>query len=786
MDIYDTWTEFTDRHQKNSERATMNKNPQFHVVLDIDGTTPPITVASGSEDDYLNNVSRRCKKMADFRKNYRRPDGPKQTVSEVCKEKVKSCCPCDKVSQKKCLTKRFPVWRIMRKYNWKLDLPSDIVAGLTVGVMQLPQGMAYALLAELPPVVGLYMAFFPVLMYFLLGTSRHISMGTVALCSLLTGSVISRFYDPALASIVLGNTTVEDVASNMTSSITDDPIKIELPEEVKINIAVSLTLIVGLVQLAMGFFRMGFITTYMSDPMVGGFTTGAAVHVATSQVKYALGLKIPRSDGTFQIIKTYALIFKHLHETNIPTLIVSLICMAILYTVKVQVNQRFKHKLRFPIPVELFVVIAGTLASHYMKFSENYKMKIVGHIPAGLPEPRIPSMPAVGVYSADGIIIAVVAFSQCVGLAALMAKKHGYSFDSNQELIAYGAGNLFGSFFSCYPYAASVSRSSVQDSAGGKTQLASVVSAILVVIVIVSIGPLFESLPNCVLASIILVALRSLFLQFLELPKIYKTSVYDFLIWVVTFLAVVVLHVDYGILLGMLFSFFTVVLRTQRANVENLQKINEVHVYENSSRYSQTQSVSGVKVVGFASPLYYANAALFAKQVYLLTGITPERRRKQLKKMAANGEVPFEPLTTRNSTLTLVHEPKELGSTLSLDYYDVVQPMPDGNTSPASPNGINGLTGPTSVRYIVLDFSRISFIDTVGAKAISQLVEEYESVKVNVVLSSVNDEVWRVLDVTGFLKNNEDKIFVTVDDAINAQLLENQLSSLSMGKLNHM
>ncbi|XP_045204648.2 sulfate transporter-like [Mercenaria mercenaria] len=744
------------RRAKNELRLGTTHDPKYTLVLDHDCTTPPVTVITGTERECEDVIKNSVKKTADFRSFYRRPEEPSPSVPEAIKEQVQNLCPCDKRSQKKCLTKRFPVWRIMRKYKWRTDLPSDIVSGLTVGIMQLPQGMAYALLAELPPVVGLYMAFFPVLIYFIFGTSKHISMGTVALCSLLTGSVISRFYNPTFASTVLGTNLTNSLSDAERNISTDpsDPIEVELPNHVKFDIAASVCLLVGFVQLFMGIFRMGFITTYMSDPMIGGFTTGAAVHVGTSQVKYVFGLHIPRSDGVFQIIKTYVLIFHHIAETNVPTLIMSLVCMVIIYIIKVQINQRFKAKLKFPVPVELIVVVAGTMTSYFLNFSENYGMKIVGEIPRGLPKPSIPSLPSTSVYTADVFIIAIVAFSQCVGLAALMAKKHGYSYDANQELIAYGAGNIFGSFFSCYPYAASVSRSSVQESAGGKTQLASVFSATLVLIVIVSIGPLFQTLPNCVLASIITVALRSLFLQFLDLPRIYRTSVYDFLIWIVTFLAVVVLHVDYGILLGMLFSFFTVVIRSQRTKADNLEKLEAVQLYQDSSKFIQTGSVSGVRIIGYNSPLYYANGSLFVKQVYTLTGVIPEKKKRQAKRQLKAERIR---MSQKNSTAALLPNMMSTDDS-SMDRSDLIRQT----------IACASLMEDNLLHHIVLDLSGVSFIDSVGAKVLKQLVEDYQSVDVEVLFSNINDEVWRVMEATEFLKSYEERMYLTTDDAVDA------------------
>ncbi|KAJ8298147.1 hypothetical protein KUTeg_024678 [Tegillarca granosa] len=476
-----------------------------------------------------------------FRSEYRQPDPEPLTPKEKCKKVLKAIS--NKCS-KKSLTRLFPIPRIYSKYRIKTDLPNDAIAGFTVGIMQLPQGMAYAMLADLPPVVGLYMSFFPVLIYFLLGTSRQISMGTVAVVSLMIGSIVSKIglptdvptSDENLTSTTMALTTFN--TSSYDNSSSTPVLKSHSLSDLdlqKIAMASTMCLMVGLVQVLFGACRLGFVTTYMSEPLVSGFTTGAAVHVFTSQVKYIFGLNIPRYPNLLQIVYTYKAIITNLHLTNLPTLLTSAICIIILYLVKVHVNYRFKDKMKIPIPIELIVVVAATVLSHFFTFNKSHGIKVVGTIPAGLPSFKVPSLAGSSDYFSDAVIIGIVAFAQSVSLAALMAKKHKYKIDASQEFIAYGVGNIFGSFFSCYPFAASVSRSSVQDSAGGKSQIASLFSATLVLIVILVIGPLFESLPNCVLASIIVVALRSMFYQFFELRELWKISVYDFLIWIVTF-----------------------------------------------------------------------------------------------------------------------------------------------------------------------------------------------------------------------------------------------------------
>ncbi|XP_060582830.1 prestin-like isoform X2 [Ruditapes philippinarum] len=715
-----------------------------------------------------------CRKLSDFREQFR-----KLEKDETAK---KPCCVCDKQSAKARLNRLVPMIRIMKKYNWKTDFIADMICGLTVGIMQLPQGMAYAMLAEMPPVVGLYMSFFPVLIYFIFGSSKHISMGTVAVVSLLTGSVVAKFYVDDNG----GNKNTLPGNSSLIGNGTSDPFEDSnsepfLPVSTKLGIVMTISLLVGFTQIIMGVLRLGFVTTYMSDPLIAGFTTGTAVHVGTSQVKYILGLKIPRTDGLFQVVKTYKFIFERITHTNVATLIVSLICIVILYLVKVQINQRFKAKLKIPVPIELFVVIIGTVTSYFSHFHENYHIKVVGNVPAGLPEPALPSFEGVDKYIADIPIIAIISFAQSVSLAAMMAKKNKYAIDANQELIAYGAGNVFGSFFSCYPYAASVSRSSVQDSAGGKSQIASLFSASMVLIVILWLGPLFESLPNCVLSAIIVVALRSLILQVLELPKIWRTSKYDFYIWVVTCLSATLLHVDYGLMIGLVFSFFTVVLRTQMARPTRLGKITDQNVYKDPKKYLKTSQLTNeIKVIGYNYPIYFANGDLFVREVYRLATIKPEVLRKQIRRASQMSE------SLGRSTTSMSTMGTDMGSNNTIVKMQRQDSIASTNGQLPEIYDINPFEFEIPVTHIIIDFSAVSFVDSVGCKVIKTLIQDYENVHVRVYLTNISDEIWNVFEATEIIPARKDIMFVSLDDAIEAartdskpDIRENGLSKIS-------
>lgn len=768
------------------------------------GDIPPNQL-SNPEKKYSGNDEVTPYHTSAFRKEYRKEE-PVLTFPEKCKKTAGNLVKCS--NKRKCIEKVLPFLRIYRKYKIRTDLPNDVIAGFTVGIMQLPQGMAYAMLADMPPVVGLYMAFFPVLIYFFFGTSRHISMGTVAVVSLMTGSVVSSIASPKSTSfsptgLPTNNTYLGDL--NDTTNLNDTLLTTTFVPTIestvdnltmqKLALASSMCFLVGVVQVLFGVCRLGLVTTYMSDPLVSGFTTGAAVHVFTSQVKYVFGLKIPRFPNLFQIIYTYKAIFENLAKTNYVTVIISAICMVILYIVKVHINQRFKHKLKIPVPIELLVVVAGTLLSYFFNFKTEYDVKIVGKIPAGLPEPQIPNLKSAFENISDAIIIAVVAFAQSVSLAALMAKKHNYTMDSNQELIAYGAGNIFGSFFSCYPFAASVSRSSVQDSAGGRTQVTSLFSASLVLVVILLIGPLFESLPNCVLSSIIMVALRSMFLQVLELKNLWKISKYDCIIWVVTFLAVVILYVDLGLWVGLIFSFLTVVVRTQCAKAVSLQKIPDMEMFADDKKYLKTQSQLGIRVIGFNSPLYYANGDMFVKQVFQIVGLKPERARKQIKRLGSILEFrrvsqntlfcgsyshvdPQPPMTSSGSGSEHISVSMTISNGSSGDMSQRSSTT-DLQSNGSSIRSRNGSVKPGNkdfgyVHHVIIDCSSMCFIDSVGSKVLKQVIEEYKSVGTTVFLAAVRDEVWQVLEATGFTDKYDSQIYLSVHDAVLAATVEGE------------
>ncbi|CAF0756722.1 unnamed protein product [Didymodactylos carnosus] len=489
----------------------------------------------------------------------------------------------------------FPFLSWIRRYErgW---LPADILCGLTIAIMQIPQGMAYALLANLPAVLG-----------------------AIAVVSLMTGNVIDRLssvHHPIVANEIYKNNTLPIL-------ITNDP-------SYAITIGTTLALAVGIIQLILSICRLGFVTAFLSDAFISGYTTGTAVLVFTSQISDIFGLTIKRYVGPLNILYTYIDIFKNLKNANPTTVIISLCSITLLVLVKEFIEPFYKRQLekirmfrhlQIPIPIELIVIICGTVVSHIAELNSKYHVKIVQKVDSGFPSPRAPSIMLLPEVIKDAVVISIVSFAICISLATTYAKRFKYVVDGNQELLAYGLCSVVSSFFSCFPSSASLSRTSVYVKAGGKTQLASLIACFFLLMIILKIGPLFQPLPKACLASIIVVALKNLFLQAKDIWKIGRITKLESIVWILTFLSTVILDIDLGLIIGVAVSLVIVILRQFRPRTTILGQFNRSEVYKNAKRYSNVHELSNIKIFRFESCITYFNADYFRSRLLHTAGI---------------------------------------------------------------------------------------------------------------------------------------------------------------------
>ncbi|CAJ0582207.1 unnamed protein product, partial [Mesorhabditis spiculigera] len=491
-----------------------------------------------------------------------------------------------------------PILYWLPRYKWKEWIHGDVIAGLTVGIMHVPQGMAYASLASVPPVVGMYSSFFTSFVYMFFGTARHISIGVFAVASMMVGACRLRFV-PHL-----------DEFGNRINGSETGPFGDLGPVELTSTLALA----VGIAQLAMGIFRLGFLTTYLSDPLVSGFTTGSAAHVFMSQLNKVFGVKLPRHEGIGMLVFMMRDIVLSLGKTNLVVLGVSVFGLVFLHLGREYVNPRVKKVSKIPVPLELILVIIGVIVSWSLGLADNYDVKIVNKIPRGFPPPKLPRFDIVPALMKDAIPTAIVCYMFVVSMGKLFAKKHKYTIDSTQEFIATGLMSTLSSFFPVYPVGASLSRSAVCEMSGAHTMLYVVFSSSLLLTVILFLGPFLEPLPMCILACIVIISLKSLFEQAKILPYLWKVSRLDFAVWLVSCLATVFTDVTTGLIISIVFTLLTVVFREQWPRDETSQALLETGKQEDTPE-TLGQVPDDIAVYRFECPLHFVNVVRFTDKL---------------------------------------------------------------------------------------------------------------------------------------------------------------------------
>ncbi|HAF77270.1 MAG TPA: sodium-independent anion transporter [Maribacter sp.] len=507
----------------------------------------------------------------------------------------------------------FPFLDWISSYK-KTDFVKDLLAGITVGIVLVPQGMAYAMIAGLPPVHGLYASLFPVLVYALLGTSRKIAVGPVAMDSLLVA-------------VGLGTLAITGV-------------------ENYIKMVVVLALMVGVIQFLLGVLRMGFLVNFLSKPVISGFTSAAAIIIVFSQMKHLLGISVV---GSNRIYKTVINIFYKLGEINYVDFSIGLVGIALLLGFK---------KWAKNIPGILIIVVLGIVAVYFFQL-ETYGIKLVGNVPSGLPSFIMPTLNIEDVkqLAPIAIALALVGYLEAISIGKAIEDKTGEdTIKANQELIALGSSNIVGSFFQGYPVTASFSRSAISFDAGTKTNLSAIFSVILVVLTLLFLTPLFKFLPNAILASIIMVSVVKL-IDIKYFKYLWSNRKDEFFVMLVTFLITLFIGITQGILIGVLCSLLLMVYRTSKPHFVEIGNIGNSDYYKNVIRFADEVVVrNDLLIVRFDSQLYFGNSAYFKKQ--LLKHI--KAKGPALKGIILNAEsINYIDATAADMLTKLIHDIRE-------------------------------------------------------------------------------------------------------------------------------
>ncbi|MGM0557820.1 MAG: SulP family inorganic anion transporter [Myxococcota bacterium] len=451
----------------------------------------------------------------------------------------------------------------LREYDQE-KFRGDLFAGLTVGVMLIPQSMAYALLAGMPAIYGLYASLVPLFVYPLLGTSRHLAVGLVALDMLIVAAGVG-----ALASMGTDH---------------------------YIELAILLAVMTGVIEIAMGVFRLGFMVNFLSRPVIAGFMTAAPLIIASSQIGNLLGLELVQAQHFYVLLYDAALKIQDVHFLTVG---IGFGSMAILYGL-----QEWKPE----IPASLVIVLMGVGGSWALDL-QAMGVDVVGDIPAGLPSLMLPtvSFESIRELLPTAVTLALVQFMSIMSLGKVFAAKHGYSVHANKELIAIGTSNLLGSFLRSIPISGSFSRSAVNETAGAKTPIANVVAAVLIVLTLLFLTPIFYYLPIPVLAAIIIVATIGM-VDIPEIQFLLKTKRSDGIVAVITLFATLFIGIQEGILLGIGGSILVILYNLSRPNVAELGHVPGTTEFRDVARNPDAQSIEGIYIVRIDASFTFANA----------------------------------------------------------------------------------------------------------------------------------------------------------------------------------
>lgn len=676
-------------------------------------------------------------------------EDPGKNWKTILSNQLKKHCMCTAEKTKSKTLSFVPILWWLPRYQCRNWILGDTMSGLIVGILLVPQSIAYSLLAGQDPIYGLYTSFFASIIYAILGSSRHISVGIFGVLCLLVGQVVDR--ELAIAGYLTESSNIGISNFSWNSSVETQCDK----SCYAITVAATVTFTAGVYQVLMGLLQVGFVSVYLSDSLLSGFATGASLTILTSQVKYLLGLKIPRPQGWFILFKTWYNLFINLGKTNICDLITSLVCLGLLIPTK-EINNRFKAKLKAPIPFELFVVIIATIASHFGQFNMKYDSDVAGDIPTGFLPPQLPSWSLIPNVALDAFSIAIVGFAITVSLSEMFAKKHGYTVDANQEMYAIGFCNILPSFFRCFTTSAALTKTLVKESTGCQTQVSGLVSGLVLLMVLLVIAPLFYSLQKCVLAVIIVVNLRGALQKFTNFPKMWHSNRIDASIWLITMATSALVNTEFGLLVGVLVSAYCVLGRTQRAEVIELGRAGDREHYEDLSSYQGLQTHPRVSVFKYLAPIYYANHSLFKKSLYKSVGVNPMKEKTKRIKFNTNKEqeevAGNSNRKSREKEDTCKEKDVEAAATVTL--------MPDKKSS-------------LSFQGLVIDCSAILFLDTAGLNALKEVHKDYGELGIRVILAQCNTSVLDTLKRGGYYSDGkgsntgENKmVFFTIPDAV--------------------
>lgn len=466
----------------------------------------------------------------------------------------------------------FPLFQRLKTYNFK-DLFKDASVGLSIAVLLIPQGLAYALLAGLPAIYGLYSAIVPVLIYALFGTSRYLAVGPVAISSILVFQGVSMIAEPFS------------------------------PEY--LQLVITCGFYVGVLQLLLGVLKVGSLVNFIANPVIKGFIAAASLIIVVSQLKSVFGLSLERGPS---ILHNLGAVIQNIGKTNLAALGVFVGSVGMMYLLK-RINKK--------IPRAFITVVLAILSAKYLQL-DTLGVSILGSVGEGLPKLSLPTL-KVSTFQAllpTILTLTVVNLVECISIGkALEDKTH--IIRPNQEFIALGLSKIGGALTSSFPTSGSFSRSAVSKDVTARSQISGVIAALIVLLTLLVLTPLIYYLPKPTLAAIIIVSVLKLF-DLTTFKHLYQTHRRDFVVMVVTFIVSLLVSIEIGILTGVIISLILVLQQSSKPNVSILGNVPGTTNYRNVSVLENLEEYDGSLIVRLEDQLFFGNNEYFDEQIRAL------------------------------------------------------------------------------------------------------------------------------------------------------------------------
>ena len=532
----------------------------------------------------------------------------------------------------------FPFVHWLNSYS-RGDFRGDLLAGVTVAVVLIPQAMAYAMLAGLPPVYGLYAGAITPLIAALWGSLRQLATGPIAIMSLLVLTTLTPLAEPG--------------------------------SEEFIRLALLLSLLVGLVYLLVGIFHFGQVMTFISHSAVKGFTAAAALIIISTQIPGFLGITVSRHEFVLPMVVEIARELTHFHW---PTTVIGVASFALIYGLR-----RYRPQL----PAGLLALVISSGLVYFFELHES-GIAIIGQIPSGLPALQFPHLEfrTVSTLIGPAVVIAMVSFAETYSVGKAISAETKQKVDINQEFVGQGLANIVGSFFQCYPVSGSFSRSAINFSAGAKTGISSVIASLLVILALLFLTPLLTFIPKAALAALVISAVLLLFHP-MKVVETWRQNRNDGVVAVTVFLLALLTKPDYGLLIGVMISLILFLWKTMHPRIVRETRDPELGRFINADQFRKP-SCPQILHLRSDNVIYFANAEYTANQIMKM---------------------------------------------------------------------VNAVDSP--LKFVLLDFHSVSFIDITGVEELRSLQEDLESKGIRLSLMSIHRPVMDTFRSTGFIHELE-------------------------------